>query len=248
MWMVEQVEFRQRELDFSSAGLGRHSTTSILFDGVEIVNALDLVASDDHEREGEPVQLIVCDHCGTPGCGSGNRVAFRRFDQGLVIMPAFDVMVPGEWERTEYGPPYFMRKHGPPFLRGHALASLSERAPELANPARWPWLKVREAVLLIQSDATSRLLGEFPAPPRLRSELVAAVSHGQGNEAMVALEALLSEAHRDDRRAAAAPGEAVTFYLDQAGYPEWQGLTFDGASYRLAVSPGLGLSHVANSA
>jgi len=43
MWMVEQIEFGARDLDFSSAGLGRHATTSVLADGTEIVNALDLV-------------------------------------------------------------------------------------------------------------------------------------------------------------------------------------------------------------
>jgi hypothetical protein len=244
MWTVERVEFRKRELDFRSAGMGRHATTAVLFDGVEIVNALDLVDPDDTESEETTIQVIVCQHCGTPGCESGNRVTFKRLDQGLVMMPAFDTMASGESGRTEYGPPSFMRKHGPPFLRGHALSSLHERVPVLANPARWPWLTVREAALLIQFGATSRLLGEFPSPPRLRTELVAGVSHGEGEEAMVALDALLSAARTDDRRATMVPGEAVTFHLDQAAYPEWQGLTVAGTTYRLAVAAGLGLSHV----
>ena len=47
LWMVERVEFRRRELDFRSSGQGNHATTSVIADGIEIINALDLFDTED---------------------------------------------------------------------------------------------------------------------------------------------------------------------------------------------------------
>jgi hypothetical protein len=86
MWPVEHIAFRSRDLDFTSAGLGRHPTTSIVADNTEIVNAIDLLDLDTDDPVSEPVQVIVCELCGTPGCNSGNRVFFspdRRRGRGM---------------------------------------------------------------------------------------------------------------------------------------------------------------------
>ena len=49
------ANIRGRELDFSSSGGGRHSTTSLVADGVEIVNAIDFL--DVPPDAADPVQL-----------------------------------------------------------------------------------------------------------------------------------------------------------------------------------------------
>src|SRR5206468_4310556 len=103
MWCIDQIAFQGRNLDFTSSGLGRHRTTAVVGDGVELVNALDLLDLTD-----EPVQIIVCDCCGTPGCNSGGRVTFRRLEDALLVIPAFEAMSRGAWEQTEYGPPHFI--------------------------------------------------------------------------------------------------------------------------------------------
>jgi hypothetical protein len=123
-----------------------------------------------------------------------------------------------------------------------AFDSLAARVPGLADLRRWPSLNLREAALLVQWEAPLRILGQFPNPPQLREELIAAASHGVGHEAHTALGDLLKRSLADERSAVPVPGEPVTFYLDQAGSPEWQGLTFDGSMYRLAVMPGVGVS------
>jgi hypothetical protein len=236
LWMVERVQFRTRELDFSSAGLANHRTTSVLADGTEIINALDLVEATE-----DPIQVIICDACGTPGCGGGNRIVVRRFADGIVLLPAFDAMAAGSWELTEYGPPYFVAKHGSAFFRGRALAALEERIPFFADPMRWPALTAREAVLILQWDAPSRVLGTYPEPPRLREDQISAVSHGAGREPYAALELAIARSLADPRPVTPVAGEAVIFYLDQAGFPEWAPLTFDGAEYRLALAAGMGI-------
>jgi len=236
LWMVERVEFQPRELDFTSSGQGRRMTTAVVADGTEIINALDLFDSEE-----DPMQTIVCDACGFSGCNSGNRVVVRRVDGGILLMPAFQAMAEGEWELTEYEPPYFTIKRGSALFRGGALATLEDRIPFFADPKRWPALTMREAVQLLQWDAPLAALGKFPDKPRLREELISTASHGAGREAYDALERAIDGSLDDTRSAKLVAGETVYFYVDPAGYPEWTPLTFDGAGYRLALSAGVGV-------
>lgn len=243
LWTVETVEFRARELDFSSAGGGKHATTAVIADDTEIVNALDLVDTTE-----DPIALIVCGHCGTPGCAGGNRVQVRRFGDGILIMPAFDAMAAGDWELAEYGPPSYLSRRGAALFRGRSLAKLERRIPFFADLDRWPPLIGRDAARLIQWDAPARALGTFPDKPRLRSELIAAAATGTVPEAEAALAATLERFATDARPVQPLPGEPVTFYLDQAGFPEWAPLTFDGTTYRLALAVGIGCEAAERSA
>jgi hypothetical protein len=235
LWTIETVEFRPQEFDFSSSGGSKRTTTALIADGTEIINALDLVDTKE-----DPIAVIACDQCGTPGCGGGNRVQVRRLGDGILIVPAFDAMAAGEWEQTEYGPPYFLTKRGPALFRGRALAKLERHLPFLADPDCWPPLTAREAVLLIQWDAPARALGTFPEKPRLRSEVIAEASSGTVSAAEAALSAAIDRFAADPRPVRTVPGEPLTFYLDQAGFPEWSPLTYDGTTYRLALADGIG--------
>lgn len=239
LWMVEQLEFRRRELDFTSSEQGKRMTTSVFADGTEIINSLDLF--DD---EGDPIQTIVCEQCGFSGCERGNRVSVRRLDGGILFMPAFEAMAEGGSDLAEYGPPYFVSQRGSAFLRGGALSVLASRVPFFADPQRWPALTLRESVLLLQWNAPSRVLGEFPDKPRLREEAISATSHGAGREAYDALGAAIETSSGDSRPARLVFGEPVFFYLDQAGCPDWTPLTFDGTKYRLALAAGVGVEPV----
>jgi hypothetical protein len=235
LWTVETVEFRGRELDFTSSGGSKRATTALFADGTEIINALNFIDTKD-----DPIAFMVCEQCGTPGCSGGNRVQVRGFGDGILIVPAFDAMAAGDWEQTEYGPPYFLTKRGPALFRGRALATLERRLPSLADPDRWPPLTAREAVLLLQWEAPARVLGTFPEKPRLRTELIAETATGTVSDAEAALSAAIDRFLADPRPVRTVPGEPLTFYLDQAGFPEWCPLTYDGTTYRLALADGIG--------
>src|SRR5689334_23088294 len=137
MWMVAEVAFRAHELDFSSSGGKSHPTTSVLADGVEIINALELV-----EQDADPLAVWICDQCGTPGCNSGNRVSIRTFDDGLVMIPAFAAMVRDTWSRDENGAPYFTRRNGIPLFRGAALRALRSQMARLGDLDQHPPLSL----------------------------------------------------------------------------------------------------------
>jgi hypothetical protein len=184
---------------------------------------------------------IVCGQCGISGCEVGSYVSIRRLDGGILFVPAFQATAEGGSDLIEYGPPYFISKRGCALLRGGALAALASRVPFFADPQRWPALTMRESVLLLQWNASSRVLGELPDKPRLREELVAAASHGTGRDAYDALRAAIEASAGDNRPATLVSGEPVFFYLDQAGLPDWTPLTFDGTKYRLALAAGVGV-------
>ena len=236
LWRVKQIEFRRRELDFTSSGQGKHSTTAVIADETEIINALDLF-----DTEEDPMQTIVCESCGFSGCEGGSRVVVRRLDGGILVMPAFDAMAEGDWELTEYQPPYFISKLGSALIQGSALAMLATRVPFLADADRWPPVTMRDCVRLLQWEAPARALGAFPDRPKLREELFAAASHGTGREAYDALEKTIAASLDDARPARLVVGESVSFYLDEARYPAWEPLTFDGSAYRLALASGVGV-------
>jgi hypothetical protein len=237
MWVVEQVETRARELDFSSSGGGRHATASLIADGIELVNAIDFL--DVPPSATEPVQLTTCEQCGTPGCNSGGWVTLRRLDAGLIMVPAFSEM--GDRSSGNFETPYFMQKRGTPLFKGAGLDALLAAIPAFADQSKWSVLNSREAALLLQWDAPHRVLEQFPAAPRLRDDFIAASSHGKGREALGILSNLLTEATAAERPVSVVSGESVTFYLDAGGYPEWQPMIFANDEYRLALAPGVGL-------
>jgi hypothetical protein len=236
LWRIQRLEFRPRELDFRSSDQGRRMTISVVADGTEIINALDLV-----DAKQDPMQTIVCEACGYPGCNGGNRVVVRRLGDGILLLPAFDAMAAGSWELTEYAPPYFVAKHGSAFLADGALATLARRIPVFADPDRWPPLTVRECVCLLQWEAPAGIVGAFPDRPRLREAAIAAASHGTGREAFDALEDAIAASWQDARPAKLVPGESVYFYLDEVRHPAWEPLTFADGRYRLALAPGVGV-------
>jgi hypothetical protein len=238
MWKVNKVEFRPHQLDFASSGLGIHPTTAVVADGLEIVNGMDLL-----DTAIQPLQILVCGHCGTPGCGSGNRVLVRRLEEGVVLVPAFEYMSRGPWELSEYSPPYFMERNGVPWFKGPALAELAREMPLLADPGCWPPLTMREAALLLQWEAPNGALAKFPEAPVPRSEAVAAVTHGEDHATIAELARILALASSDSRPAKLVQEEPVTFYLETGLSPdEWKPLTTDGVTFRIALAEGLGVS------
>jgi hypothetical protein len=237
MWVVGQVEARGRELDFSSSGSGRRPTTSLVADGVEIVNAIDFL--DVPPDAADPVQLTTCEQCATPGCNSGGWVVLRRLNNGLIMIPAFSEMSDDSW--GDFEPPYFLKKGGAPLFTGAALDLLRAYLPAFADVPRWSPLNSREAVLLLQWEAPHGVLERFPVAPRLRDDFIAASTHGKGREALGILSALLAEATLARQPVSLVSGESVTFYLDNAGYSEWQPMVFVDDAYRLALAPGVGV-------
>ena len=88
--MVDRVEFRRRELDFTSSEQGKHMTTSVVADGTELINALDLIDS-----EGDPIQTSVCEQCGFQRLCQWRPRFHTAPRWRCLFMPAFEAMADG---------------------------------------------------------------------------------------------------------------------------------------------------------
>jgi hypothetical protein len=235
MWRVGRIELASRTLDFTSSGQAPRSTKALLADGVEIVNALDLVDFDD------PSQLLVCKQCGIHGCASGGWASSRRLGDALVIAPAFLQMEEDESDEGEHRPPTFMRAKGIPLIGGRALEELRSAVPWFDRIAELPRLDGHEAARIMQWEAPQGILGRCPGAPLLRREAVASVGHGDDEETLSRFGELLDEAFASFAAVAPTACEPVPFYLEeQLGFPEWAPFGLHGAEHVLTLGPGLG--------
>ena len=231
MWFVERIEAVPRELNFESAGMKRHATTALLADGECLVNALDLI---DLTRT--PVQLIVCEACGTPVCASGNYVVIRRLQDGIAIVPDFMSMTRSG---TEHQPPEIMRHRGVPFFAGAVLDHLRTLMPAIAPLDRWPPLSVREAAWLVQWNAPAGVLGAFPRRPVLDRESLLAIEDDDPDACADALDRLLVDASGRDEALTIVDGAPVTFFFDLRTFTEWRPLVRKGHEVHLSLGPRL---------
>lgn len=108
MWTPTKIEARSTPLDLSTSGLGRCTVRQVVCDDVVVCNA-----SDSIDWSAPSVQFELCEACLHEGCSSGGRVAIRRFNDRVLIIPDFTAMIQGDWEATEYAPPPWMVKRGP---------------------------------------------------------------------------------------------------------------------------------------
>jgi hypothetical protein len=238
MWIVERVSAQAKELDFTHSGRGKHRTTAIIADGVELVNARDRIDLEDFEKD--RLQLIVCEECGFVQCASGNWATVRRVGDGLALIPAFGSMARGSWERSEFAPPAFMALRGSPMFRGAAKEELVSLMPWLRD-LNLPSISAREMASLVQWEAPGRVLGAFPDPPRFSRDAFVAVDEGDLTWCLGNLEMLLRVAVDHDRVLNLRPAQVRMFFLDLPGTPEWRPLAIADGVFGFAVGGDGGL-------
>jgi hypothetical protein len=221
MWRIEEIVAVPVELDFSSSGQGCRAATAVTATGDCLFNAIELV-----DVKPATTQVQVCNCCGIPNCATGNWVVFRRIGEDVVWLPAWNEMEKGEFEMSEYSPPLFLRSKGAPvFSAGcwERLRSLQSRLP-VANEL--PQINSRETSRVCQWAAPGKVLGEFPAEPRMNRDLLVAVTNGD-----LAIEADLVDhclryhfenAQPMETVELPASVEPIEFWLDLPGTPGWK--------------------------
>lgn len=172
MWIPAGLAVRPRHRSFAASGQGAHDDLALVADDLELVNLLRLV-----DWSADPVQVVVCDACGTVGCASGNYVAVRRLGDFVVLAPPARAHAPAadDFELTDFAEPAFMRARGVPLVRVEDWSRVRDGGAPLPSPDRLRVLGWEEAALVAQLEAPRRLLGDPGGARRGRlSELVAA--------------------------------------------------------------------------
>jgi hypothetical protein len=233
MWQIKNPEIKPATLDFSSSGQGRLQASQLFADGIEIINALELV-----DWDGEKIQFLICEACGFTRCKSGDWVSLRRSGPLILILPAREAITGESRETEEYRPPYYLRQKGIAYFHTSTYEDLRSQHSAFPAVEKFRQLSVQEATLLYHWGVPAHVLGE-PPHINIRRDIVLASSEGDHVEYIKQVEDVMLRQYKDESTTALRDlldGEKViTLFLDAEEFIEWDALAYDGSAYRLLV-------------
>ena len=233
MWEIKNPELRPSKLDFGSSGQDKRTVSQLFVDGIQLINALELVEWDE-----EHSQFLICEGCGMPGCKSQDWVSVRRSDSLVLLLPSSEHVWREKRDYMEYCPPAYVKQRGIPYLNSGIYESLRSRHSSFPAIDQLQPLTLKEATVLFQWTAPDRILGE-PPDVNFRHELFVGSSEGNHAELIKTLEDLAQKQYESDASAVlrlrSDNERVISFYLDAAAFAEWQAMVFDGSEYRMLV-------------
>lgn len=233
MWQIKNPKIKPATLDFSSSEQGKLQVSQLFSNGIELINALELVDWDS-----EDTQFLVCELCGYTHCKSGNWVSLRKSNSLILILPASEYVWGEKRGKEEFRPPYYLKKQGVACLDLSTYESMRSKLSSFPSGEQIRQLNMREATLLFHWDAPAQVLGK-PPEVNVRRDLVLASSEGESVEYLKQLEALIQRQYKDESNAILRPisdsEQVISLYLDAEEFIEWKAMVFDGSAYRLLV-------------
>lgn len=106
MIYCENYRLEKWNPDFSSSGQSSPEWIRVKCSDIAICNSLDWLDWEDN-----PLQVEICDACGTPGCASGGYVHLSRLGE-YILWTKPHVDESDEWEKTQYETAFALRKAG----------------------------------------------------------------------------------------------------------------------------------------
>ncbi len=221
-------------MDFSSSGQAIVDVTALYADGESLMNAIELM-----EFDRDPIQFIVCDHCGYPGCSSGNWLSIRKIGENVIIFPAFTAMDDGEWESSEYKPPHFTRTKGSILLENGQYEEFRSLVKNISALSEVKKISSYEISRLLQWEAPFRMLGDYPNPITIKNDLPYTTSLQNDEQAVDELKNLMNHFQSSkldiDLVPISGEDEKVSFFLDGTDFIEWVPMVKRNNDFGLAL-------------
>jgi hypothetical protein len=172
--MIECVhaELNDWSPDFSSAGLRNPTWTRVSYDGVLMCNSLEWT-----DWLQNPVQVVLCDACGSAGCATGGYVHVSRFgDHLLWTRPQIDAS--DSWQREQYQAAFPLRRFGAVAIPRDTWSSWRARVPGLPTPEEFAVASGRHVLdaWLSGNRGEQDCSSADELIPRLRKRLIASDS------------------------------------------------------------------------
>lgn len=245
MWQLSNPTLKKTTLNFEASGLSKVTVQQLWQDDSRLINAIEYVNWQD---SGCDFQFIVCEVCGYVGCEPRGWISLRRMGNLVAIMPAFSTIAEApDYMTTEYLPPYLLQTKGACFIKLEQYTSQFVDCFRFPPLEEVPYLLAWEAAKLFQFEAPVEILGKILQQPILDSNSIVASSEGNFLEQVEQLNQLIKELIASSDRVNLRPirsyEKIISFYLDTAGFPEWQALVFDGTRYLLFISPSFVIDH-----
>ena len=227
MWGIKNPVIQKAKLDFTSSGQGFYEVSQLVSDGIVLMNVLELMEFDEDE-----VQLLICDHCGTINCKSGDYV---------LLIPAFEQMADDEWSKAQYSPPRYLKKEGTPFFDLQVYENLREQFPDFPKTNVIKNLKIREAMRLAQQNMPLRIFGE---PPQInvrhdKFKYITASSEETAEKQLERIEEILRQNYQNTSpawlRRPSLNEEVIYLFIDINEFTDWQALIKTDSGYFLML-------------
>ena len=232
---ITRFEIRPAKMDFQLSEQGIVDVTQLWADDLLIVNALELVDWED-----SLLQLIVCEACGSSGCGADGYVSIQRTEGLVLLLPSFADMEANDL--VSFGPPRVLESAGALVLKTAQYQELRNLIPGFPAEAGLPPLTGKEAADLFQWEAPGGILGSFPQRRALDRARLIACSEGDLRERLDFLEEALGPLRGFGGEVALRPVEAgeeiVSFFLDDRDFTEWRALAETPNGPALCLAPG----------
>jgi hypothetical protein len=219
MWTPSKIESRTTTLDLSASGQGRCKVRQAFCDDVVVCNAADHI-----DWSAETIQFELCEACLIAGCSTGGRVAIRRCDNHVLIIPDFAAMMRGNWDSIEYAPPRWMMKRGvlafsqSDWDRFNAACLGAPRFEALMHAS------TTELLRLYHFQAPREFLFDYLSPSLAKWELILCTS-GHDCEADIAhLKQFFCDPATFEGHQFYTPppeGHTISVFLDQPSILEW---------------------------
>ena len=233
MWQIKSPEVKRSTMDFSVSGQGIREVSQLSAEGVTLINAIELV-----DWNSEEIQFLVCEVCGFAHCKSGDWVSLRKSESIVLVLPAPSYVWGEGNDKSEYGPPSYLKRPGIPYMDFATYESLRSKHPAFPSIEWIPALQLREATLLFQWNAPDGVLG-YSADIRVRQDVVVGSSEGDHIKYLKKIDELIGAQYEDESpaqlRSLLANEQVISLYIDAAGFIEWDALVFDDSEYRLLV-------------
>lgn len=140
MIICSETSMEKWSPNFSSSGQVSPVWTRLRFQNTELCNTLEWV--DWLEN---PVQVQICDACGTINCASGGYIHISRLLE-LVLWTTPQIDVADEWARCRYSPIFPLESLGAIGFPMQTWLDLRTSFPDLPDPSKLPKANCRAVV------------------------------------------------------------------------------------------------------
>jgi hypothetical protein len=235
MWTSTNFKTYEKQFDFTSSGQGKPMYTALKIDDTEFLNLIE--ALDGEIEDDQVFQTIICDHCGTYQCSTGNWVAIRQFEKFIFFIPAFE-KIKEESDRGEFDPPYSLTTKGAFWLTNDDFDNFKILVPELGKRRTINLMSHFELISLLKWEAPQKIFGDFPNFQPIKKNQILAVSELDNESVIEILNQKIAklEASKDFvLKTLSEKDKVISVFLDDSTTTEWKALCKSEEDYELLL-------------
>jgi len=220
MWVVDHLEVKRFTLHWIEGG--QESYTKVSANGIRLIDAIEYM-----ELSEDSGSVINCEDAELPYfIRRAGEVIIRRLGSMIVLLPDFDnlrIEFPDEIDGRI--PPDYLTEVGAPLFTERAWHQLRTLSTAVLESTAYPMVSATESVRLLQWNSPAHILGQCPDPPVLNRDLILAVTKGDVEAEVDAVQDAISRWFDSNQPVEVVDyldeANPIEFHLDLPKYPSW---------------------------